>query len=173
LKRTKTKKAKPIFTIRFIGTVNEENTSEFLKLFDEVHSQCKNIRIIINSDGGDPDCALAIYDAIIRSNACVETIAEGCVASAAVIIYLAGGKRFITSHSSIMVHKSKVAGPDGMTIEEVKLVRRRLYNIENVYTDLICEKTRQSRRKVLGDIRRGRYICAEEAVKTGYAHKII
>jgi len=173
LKRAKERKVDPFFVIRFSGVVDEENTSEFLALFDQARSRHKKIRIIINSGGGDPNCAFAIYDAVKRSGVCVETIAEGSVASAAVIIYLVGEKRLITPHSSIMVHKSRIGGFDSMTKEEVNLVSGRLANIDRISIDLICEKTGQPRRKVSGDIRRGRHIYAEEAIKDGYAHKII
>lgn len=171
--KKRTEETGRIETLRFMGMINDDSTLPFQTLFDQACSEGKSIRIISNSAGGDPDDAFAIYDTIRRSGANVETVAEGIVASAALIVFLAGDRRAITQHAYICVHQLEATPHESLTISEIDRMRQHLKKIKEIYVDIICERTGQPRGKVLRDICRGRYFYAEDAIKYGYAHTII
>lgn len=171
--KKKIKGAENTETLRFTGVISEDSSFPFLTLFDQACSEDKGVKIIINSGGGDIDCAFAIYDAIMRSGANVETVAEGAVASAALTVFLAGDTRAMAPHAYIAVHQPKISPPGSSTIDEFSRICRHVKMVQRMYVDIICERTGQSRSRVLRDIIHGRHFYADDAIKCGYAHKII
>ena len=67
----------------------------------------KYLQLIINSTGGDLQAAFALIDTMKGSAIPVYTVGLGCVASAAVLIFIAGvkGKRVLTPNTSILSHQ--------------------------------------------------------------------
>ena len=67
----------------------------------------KYLQLIINSGGGDLQAAFAVIDTMKGSAIPVYTVGLGCVASAAVLIFIAGekGKRVLTPNTSVLSHQ--------------------------------------------------------------------
>jgi ATP-dependent Clp protease protease subunit len=67
----------------------------------------KYLQLIINSGGGDLQAAFAVIDTMKGSAIPVHTVGLGCVASAAIAIFMAGekGKRVLTPNTSILSHQ--------------------------------------------------------------------
>jgi len=65
------------------------------------------LQLIINSSGGDLQAAFALIDTMKGSAIPIYTVGLGCVASAAVLIFIAGvkGKRVLTPNTSILSHQ--------------------------------------------------------------------
>ena len=63
------------------------------------------IKLHIQSDGGEVFAAFSAVDTIQKCKVPVETIIEGCAASAATIISVAGSRRFITPYSHMLIHQ--------------------------------------------------------------------
>lgn len=133
------------------------------------------IRLIINSAGGDPTRALAIYDAIHRLGLHVETIVQGEAASAAVFVMLAGERRLITEYSSIMIHRPKsfLSSDLGLNADELHLYGNGLEKAEEAFVKLISEKTGQDEDRVWQDLFKGKRFSAQEALEYGLVHEII
>ena len=63
------------------------------------------IYLHICSDGGDVFTALSVIDTILASKVDIVTVCEGCVASAGVLISLAGKERLVRKHGYMMIHE--------------------------------------------------------------------
>jgi len=63
------------------------------------------IYLHINSGGGSVLDAFAAVDTILSCPVTVITIVEGCAASAATLISIAGGRRLIHRHSHMLIHQ--------------------------------------------------------------------
>lgn len=63
------------------------------------------IKLHIQSEGGEVFAAFSAVDTIKNCKVPVETIIEGCAASAATIISVAGSKRYITENSHMLIHQ--------------------------------------------------------------------
>lgn len=165
------------YYLRIIGPITLEKSEEFLEALDELNHNTRGkkiLRIYINSTGGNTDAAFAIYDALKTCEMDTETVAEGFVASAGVIIYLAGKRRFITKHSSIAIHKPQLAF-DEEVVQKDDCLRfaRRLEWFEEIGNKMIRKETGKGRKKVARDMRKSRIFNAKKAVKYGLAQKII
>lgn len=64
-----------------------------------------SIRLHINSYGGSVFAGLSAVDYILTSKVPVETIIEGCAASAATLMSVVGSKRYIHKNACMLVHQ--------------------------------------------------------------------
>ena len=85
--------------IRIDGDI-EEWTMWKVKSFLRENSGAKKIRVRLNSPGGNAAAGLAIYHVLRNYPAKIETCADGIVASAAAMIFLAGDERLMPEEGS-------------------------------------------------------------------------
>lgn len=170
--------------IDFLGGVNIESLRQFKVAFKKLEEKSKNrktknprakktITITIYSLGGDSTCGLAIYNIIRSSGLPIQTIALGFVASAGLIIFLAGRERLIYEDAILLLHKSKPVLRESSSSLETKISLGQLGVIEKKYRSIVLENSALSARQ-LDELERGeKYITAQKAVELGLAHKII
>jgi ATP-dependent protease ClpP protease subunit len=102
--------------IMFYSDVEPPSVFKLIKAIDEATKYVNSINanmldndipiyLHICSDGGDLYAALAIIDIILESTVRIVTICEGCVASAGVLIALAGQERYIRKHAYMLIHE--------------------------------------------------------------------
>lgn len=88
--------------------INCLNKAKEYVALENVHNEFDEqgkVYLYINSDGGDLFAALAIIDRLLTSKIDIITICEGCVASAGVLISLAGKERYIRENSYMLIHE--------------------------------------------------------------------
>jgi len=110
----------------------------------------KYLQLIINSGGGDLQAAFAVIDTMKGSAIPVHTVGLGCVASAAIAIFMAGekGKRVLTPNTSILSHQYSW-GTYGKehellaTVKEYELTTQRMLKHYKKCTGLNEKKIRQ------------------------------
>ena len=93
----------------------------------------KELLLMICSEGGDMSAAFALIDVMRSSNIFIKTVGLGQIASAGLLIFLAGspGRRTLTPNTSIMSHQY-AWGSDGKhhellaTMKEFDLTQRRM-----------------------------------------------
>jgi len=133
------------------------------------------IDIYINSPGGHVESGDTIHDIIrfVDAVAPVRVIGTGCVASAGVLIYVAGrrGRRYALPNTRFLIHQPMggVRGPAvdiGIEAREIVKMRERLNR-------LIARETGQPLEKVTLDSDRNYWLGAEEAIAYGIVDRII
>ena len=82
-----------------------DKASKFVNKFYTIDSKKPSIMLHINSDGGEVYSALSVIEHMKHLDAHITTICEGCVASAGVLLSLAGHKKIIRKHSYMMIHE--------------------------------------------------------------------
>jgi len=110
----------------------------------------KYLQLIINSGGGDLQAAFAVIDTMKGSAIPVYTVGLGCVASAAIAIFMAGekGKRVLTPNTSVLSHQYSW-GTYGKehellaTVKEYELTTKRMINHYKKCTGLSEKKIRE------------------------------
>lgn len=93
----------------------------------------KELLLMICSEGGDMSCAFALIDTMRSSAIPIKTVGLGCIASAGLMIFLAGtpGRRVLTPYTSILSHQFSW-GSDGKahelfaTMKEFTLTQARM-----------------------------------------------
>lgn len=89
------------------GEITEETAEVVCTKILEINLQkkCTEIKLIINSEGGDLDSAFAIINVMKFSSLPIQTYALGLIASASLIVFMAGDNRVLTPTTSILSHR--------------------------------------------------------------------
>ncbi|KAL6544182.1 ATP-dependent Clp protease proteolytic subunit 4 [Orobanche gracilis] len=133
----------------------------------------KDIRLFINSPGGSPSAAMAIFDMMHLVQADVSTVALGISASTASIILGGGtkGKRFAMPNARIVINQP-FGGIGGHPLDVAIHARELMQNKENI-TRIISDFTGRPFEQVEKDIRYDRYMSPVEAVEYGIIDGVI
>ena len=142
---------------------NEETQKNFTR---------KPIKIYINSFGGAVYDMWALIDIIINSKTPIHTYCTGYAMSAGFIIFLAGHKRFVTKHATLMYHQL-LMWDNGKITDMIELMEERKDNQKDI-EEFIIKQTNITQEK-LDEVRTQKidwYIKSSEIEKLGIAEVI-
>jgi len=142
-------------------------------LFLTSQNSKEDIKLYINSPGGQVTSALAIYDTMQHVKPNVSTICVGMAASAAALLLLAGekGKRMILPNGEVMIHQV-MGGAQGQATD-IDIHAKHILSIKKRLNEIMAKHTGQKLEKVERDAERDYFMSAEEAKKYGIVDKII
>lgn len=128
------------------------------------------IKLHIQSDGGEVFSAFSAVDTIKNCKVPVHTYIEGCAASAATIISVAGHQRFITKNSHMLIHQisSGFWGKMNEIEDEMKnlaLITKYVMNIYKENTNLTLKQMKEIFKKDL-------WMPSDECLKMGLVDEI-
>jgi ATP-dependent Clp protease protease subunit len=142
-------------------------------LFLDNQNSKEDIKLYINSPGGQVTAALAIYDTMqfVKSN--VSTICVGMAASAAALLLAAGakGKRIILPNGEVLIHQV-MGGTQGQA-SDIDIHARHILKMRERLNEIMARHTGQELTRVARDTDRDYFMSAEEAKKYGIVDKII
>lgn len=137
----------------FMGEVNDDNIKPIVEwILHENYvtkKKKKELLLMICSEGGDVSSAFALIDVMQSSRIAVKTVGLGQIASAGLLIFLAGssGRRVLTPNTSILSHQFSW-GSDGKvhelfaTMKEFDLVQKRMMSLYRSTTKLNDDQIR-------------------------------
>ncbi|MDO9231597.1 MAG: ATP-dependent Clp endopeptidase proteolytic subunit ClpP [bacterium] len=142
-------------------------------LFLTSQNSKEDIKLYINSPGGQVTSALAIYDTMQHVKPSISTICVGMAASAAALLLLAGekGKRMILPNGEVMIHQV-MGGAQGQATD-IDIHAKHILSIKKRLNEIMARHTGQKLEKVERDAERDYFMSAEEAKKYGIVDKII
>lgn len=142
-------------------------------LFLESENKKEEIKLYINSPGGEVTSALAIYDTIQHVQPDVATICVGLAASAAALLLASGakGKRSILPNGEVLIHQV-MGGAQGQATD-VDIHAKHILKMKERLNEIMAKHTKQSLKKVQADTERDYFMSAEEAKKYGLVDKVI
>ena len=142
-------------------------------LFLESSDANEDIRMYINSPGGEITAMYAIYDAMSYIKPNISTIGFGQCASAASFILSSAtkGKRFALPNTEIMVHE--LSGGAGGKFNDIKVGYEHTLRLYEKMAKHYVEFTGQKLSKIKQDMQRDFYMNAEEAVKYGLIDEVL
>ena len=132
-----------------------------------------DIKMYINSPGGDADAGFAIFDMMRFVKPKIKAICAGVAASAAVIILLGAKKenRLSLPNARVLIHQPST-GIHG-TAADIQIEATEILKCREKINRLISVETGQTMEKVESDTKRNFWMSAEEALKYGLVSKII
>ena len=162
--------------IIFLGTPIDDGVANAViaqLLFLDSQNPKEDIKIYINSLGGQVSSALAIYDTMQYVKASVSTICIGMAASAAALLLSAGekGKRIILPNAEVMIHQI-MGGAQGQATD-IDIHAKHILKMKQRLNEILAKHTGQPISKVEKDAERDYFMSAEEAKKYGIVDKII
>ena len=131
----------------------------------------KELRVYINSPGGDVFDGVAIYNAIRRFDGKRSVFVDGIAASAASLIAMAGDTVSIAHNGMLMIHQAW-----GMAIGNADDLRETADVLEKVSDAAMVEAymtSGQTREKVCELMKAETWMTAEESVSLGFADSIV
>jgi ATP-dependent Clp protease, protease subunit len=164
--------------IIFVGTPIDDQIAN-LTIAQLLHLESedpdKDIRLYINSPGGDVYSGLAIYDTMQYIRPDVSTICVGIAMSMGAVL-LAGGakeKRLALPNSKILIHQIwSPYGPGGQAADIERRARETI-NLKRRIEEIIAQDTGQSLEKVQQDTDRDYFMTSAEAVEYGIIDKVL
>lgn len=141
--------------------------------FLEAEDSEADIRMYIDSPGGQVDTGLGIYDFMQLSPCDIQTVCVGQAASMGSLILMGGtaGKRFATPHARIMIHQPS-GGAQGKA-SDVEIAYKELQRCKEELTQIYVQHTGHGYDTLLTDMDRDHYMSAEEAMEYGLIDKVL
>lgn len=142
-------------------------------LFLESSDPNEDIRMYINSPGGEVVSMYAIYDTMTYIKPNISTIGIGGCASAASLILSAGakGKRFALPNCEIMIHE--LSGGAGGKFNDIKVGYEHTMHLYEKMAKNYSEFTGQKIQKIKKDMERDFYMSALEAKEYGLIDEVL
>ena len=163
------------------GSVNPENIERIKENISKcLKNSSDEVTLFICSPGGVLSCAIHFYEWVRTEKIPLTTIAAGEVASAALIVLLAGRKRKATSHSWFCIHKGgglkwdygskllRILAPTRYKerVEWIKIMEQKA-------EEIILTETKISPEKLHHALRTYYIFDAYEAEKLGFIEEVI
>lgn len=132
------------------------------------------IKVFINSPGGEIQSGFAIFDMLKFVPCPITTIVVGLAASMGSILMLAGdkGRRFAFPNARIMIHQPLLSGAQGPATD-LEIHSKQIIKTRKLLAALYSKYTGKTERQILKDLDRDHWLSAEEAKEYGLLDKII
>jgi ATP-dependent Clp protease protease subunit len=161
-------------TVIVSGEINKQLAEKVIRqliLLEE--ESAEEIRVYIDSPGGDADAGFAIFDMMRFVKPPVRMIGMGLVASAAAIILLAAPRerRIGLPNSHYLIHQP-MSGSRGVATE-IEIHAKEIEKLRAKINRLIADETGQALEKVGKDTDRDYWMNSEEAVAYGLLERIV
>ncbi len=142
-------------------------------LFLESEDPKKDIKLYINSVGGNITSGLAILDTMNLIKPDVSTVCVGLAASMGALLLSAGqkGKRFALPNAEIMIHQP-LGGARGQA-SDIEITAKQILKLKERINNMLIKNTGQKREIIERDTDRDYYMTADEAKKYGLVDKVI
>jgi len=133
----------------------------------------KDIRLYINSPGGDMNTLFAIYDTMQILSCDVATVCIGQAASAAAVILAGGarGKRLALPTARVLIHQPH-GGAQGQSTD-LELAVKEMVLLRDRMVRCLAEDTGQTEEKIRTDIDRDFILRGDEAVAYGLVDEVL
>ena len=162
--------------IVFLGTEVDSSSANLVVaqlLFLEAEDPDADIRLYLNSPGGDAYAGMAIYDAMQYVKPDVGTYCIGMAMSAAAMLLAGGaaGKRHVLPNAKVMIHQGS-GGVRGAPAD-IQIAAREILSLTRRYAEVIAEHSGRDVEQVIRDIDRDRFLEPAEAVDYGLADTVL
>ncbi|MDQ6907244.1 MAG: ATP-dependent Clp protease proteolytic subunit [Chloroflexota bacterium] len=142
-------------------------------LFLDYEDPEKEIRLYINSPGGEVYAGLGIYDTMQMLKCDVSTVCMGLAASMGSVLLMAGapGKRYALPNSRVLIHQG--SGGFSGNNPDVEVQAREAIGLVTRCIEIMACHTGQSFDKVKRDTERDYFMGADEAREYGIVDEVL
>ncbi len=162
-------------SIMLSGEINKESAEKIISqlLILEAEDSEKEIKIFINSPGGDVDAGYAIYDMVRFISPKVTMIGAGLIASAASLVLLAvpSERRIGLPNSTYLIHQP-MSGMKGVATA-IEIYSKQIDKLREKLDRVIANATNKSVEEVKKDTERDHWMFCDEAKNYGLISRIV
>ena len=138
----------------------------------EAEDSTRPINLYINSPGGSVYDCLSLVDIMEYISCPIYTIGSSLVASAGAVLLACGTKRFATKNCRIMIHQPWAGGIQGK-VSDLVVELKEIETLKDILTDILVNKTKQSKKKIIEDTEKDKYFSSKEAKDYGLIDEIL
>ena len=156
--------------------IDDEAANDFMKkiLLLNIEDSKTPIDVLINSNGGEINAGLAIYDVIQGSEAPVRMICVGKAYSMAAVLLACGNYgRYILPNSEVMLHEPLLGNRVGGNSSSIKCISDSLLETKKKINKIIAKHTGKTEKEVEKATGFDHYFTPKESVKFGLCDKIV
>ncbi len=164
--------------IIFLGTgINDDVAnvvSAQLLYLNSVTDKDEDIKLFLNTPGGDVISGLAVRDIMDFIDPDVATYCMGMCASMGSILVSSGakGKRFALPNSTVMIHQVN-GGTGRVQNSDLQIAARESQKWQDILYNILAQNTGKSFEEIERDADRDHWFSAQEAVDYGLIDKIV
>ena len=144
---------------------------ELVNRSNTLDTDVPNIYLHIQSFGGSVFSAFSTIDYIRNSITPIHSVVEGCAASAATLMSVVAKKRYINTHSYMLIHQLS-SGVWGK-YEEIKDEMKNCDRLMKMIKDIYFEYTRIPKKKLEEILKHDLWFDAEQCLEYGLVDEII
>lgn len=129
----------------------------------------------INSNGGEINAGLYIYDVLQSLTVPVYMYCTGMAASMAALLLAGGqpGRRFILPHSKTMIHEPLLTGGVGGSATSIRNISDSIQETRKIVNGILAKHTGKTLREVNKATSFDNYMNAQKTVEFGICDKIV
>ena len=162
--------------IFIFGDITSDTADMFL--LQMMCLQCQSnepIDIYIDSNGGEVDAGLAIYDMITSSTVTIRTHCIGKAYSMGAVIFAAAdkGNRDMLRHSKVMIHEPLIGNGISGSATTIKNISDTILEVKRTISEILAKHTGKDIEEVERAISFDNYMNAEESISFGICDSIL
>lgn len=156
------------------GMIDNDMLMRFASCMLYLAKEQRNVRIYLNSEGGEVTAGYAMYDIIQSYKGKLEIVCVGRAASMAAVILAGGpeGGRFILPHSRVMIHEPLISGGLGGSASTIEKTAQHILSVRDMTNELIARHTGHTVEEINKATVFDNEMTAEEAVEFGICDEI-
>jgi ATP-dependent protease ClpP protease subunit len=169
----------PKRTVRYVGAVTRALSERVLKDIERLvyHSEREEVFLLVTSSGGPTGIAMNFLDTVRHVlSASITTIGSGDVDSSGVIIFLTGDRRYVTAHTTLLLHPAgRFFGNQRYTTTEMASMLAEDRLKDQQYAGVIAERSQGmlSVHEVLSMMERHTVLTPADLIRYNLAHGIL
>ncbi len=136
-------------------------------------SATEPITLFVNSDGGEVNSGLAIYDVMKAIPCPIRTVCVGRAASMGAVLFASGDQRDILPHGSVLIHDPLIPGGIGGSALQIQEISEDLLRVRHMLAEILVRQTGRSLEEIFAKTARDTIFTADEAVEFGLADRVI
>ncbi len=136
-------------------------------------SATEPITLFVNSDGGEVNSGLAIYDVMKAIPCPIRTVCVGRAASMGAVLFASGDQRDILPHGSVLIHDPLIPGGIGGSALQIQEISEDLLRVRHMLAEILARQTGRSLEEIFAKTARDTIFTADEAVEFGLADRVI
>lgn len=155
------------------GEINEESAVDFTdKILDLNLESNEPITVLINSNGGEINSGLLMYDAIVGSKAPIRMICRGKAYSMGAVLFACAKERYMLPNSELMLHQPMLCKVSG-NASSIKSISDSMLETKKKINKLLSKHTKKTEEEIDEATGFDHYFSPEESIEFNLCDEII
>ena len=156
------------------GEINEESAVDFTdKILDLNLESNEPITVLINSNGGEINSRLLMYDAIVGSKAPIRMICRGKAYSMGAVLFACAKERYMLPNSELMLHQPMLGGKVSGNASSIKSISDSMLETKKKINKLLSKHTKKTEEEIDEATSFDHYFSPEESIEFNLCDEII